>query len=92
MESWDDVVRCGAEALCKIEHHVLHHVIHVALVRVHHVFQMGEKLVRDEFGVSPYDVIRVRFYHVLAVQVAPVAHAFEPVAHGPNVLGAGAFF
>jgi hypothetical protein len=79
----------AVKAFREIEHHVLHDVINVAFVRVHDVFQFVEKVVRDEIGMPPNDVIRVRFYHVFAVQVAPMAHAFEPVAH---VRDAGAFF
>ncbi len=39
-----------------------------------------------------HDVIGVYFYHVLAIQVASVAHAFQLVANGLDCAAAGAFF
>ena len=67
-------------------------MINVAFGRMHDVFQFVEKFGCDEVGFSPYDVIRINFHHVFAVQVAPVAHALQFVAHGLDVGRAGAFF
>ncbi len=59
---------------------------------MHDVFQFVENFGRDEVGFSPYDVIRINFHHVFAVQVASVAHALQLVANGLDMGPAGAFF